>query len=520
MKFSISFLSFLFLSLFAEAQFPNQTAQSNSQTEVYFRGGGGIDSALHFRTSFVDTIAANRGFLKNIPGLIIRVHDTLFLRNTTATKWVNLSSGGSGASENFAIEDNTGITNRYNNFQNNGLKLDSLGYLFFNAGDRTFVGAASSILLTNGQSVLLSQNSTHSYSTVQAKQDSAALFGASLTDSGAFIVTPLNYIFKTGDGRFLNSDVSKFLSTDIDGNLVLESGGQRFGIEDVLGIQHRLNNMQHYDFIVDSIGYGQLSSQYSNRNGISNDYADVSVYTDTTGSQEPSSGLFTRRTTATGRTLSEMFALNDHIDIHSSSNYATGIDSTSYLIIDSSAIRLIASNKVVVSNDNNNSFQTFSNNSGTNRYIPLSVNGNYANSAGDISITGNTLFTAAFGSVLGVPATLTDYFQLTGRQTGLVTTESSVQSGISSNGTEQNLTVITSGTQPADGSLVITLRKNGSNTALTVTIPGGSVAGVYTDNTHTVSLVQGDLINYSVTDNSVLFAGAVIISVGTKFTGN
>jgi hypothetical protein len=69
--------------------------------------------------------------------------------------------------------------------------------------------------------------------------------------------------------------------------------------------------------------------------------------------------------------------------------------------------------------------------------------------------------------------------------------------------TYNNFCVITTGAQPGDGTAVYTFRDNGSNTALTFTISAGGVAGLYCDNTHTVSVAAGHLIGFSVTNNSL-----------------
>jgi hypothetical protein len=66
-------------------------------------------------------------------------------------------------------------------------------------------------------------------------------------------------------------------------------------------------------------------------------------------------------------------------------------------------------------------------------------------------------------------------------------------------GTAKNLTFWASSaspTQPATGALVCTLRKNATNTALTVTFAAGTTyTTVQTDTTHTVSIAVGDLLD-------------------------
>ncbi len=82
----ISFL--LFCATFCFAQFPISQSTGNSNTQVYSRGGQGADSGFIWRTNFADTGAANKGFLKNVPGIVIRTGSTLWLRNQATTSWV------------------------------------------------------------------------------------------------------------------------------------------------------------------------------------------------------------------------------------------------------------------------------------------------------------------------------------------------------------------------------------------------------------------------------------------------
>lgn len=72
-------------------------------------------------------------------------------------------------------------------------------------------------------------------------------------------------------------------------------------------------------------------------------------------------------------------------------------------------------------------------------------------------------------------------------------TEVNTQFPIPVAGTMRNL-LLSNGTSPTSN-VVITLRKNAADTALTTTIAGGDAAGQYGDMTHSVSVVAGDLVN-------------------------
>jgi hypothetical protein len=80
------------------------------------------------------------------------------------------------------------------------------------------------------------------------------------------------------------------------------------------------------------------------------------------------------------------------------------------------------------------------------------------------------------------------------------------------------LYVRTTGTQPSTGSAVITLRKNGADTALAVTIAASSAAGTYTNTATSISFADGDLTSLKLTNNSsstLNTIGSFIIMVTT-----
>lgn len=90
-------------------------------------------------------------------------------------------------------------------------------------------------------------------------------------------------------------------------------------------------------------------------------------------------------------------------------------------------------------------------------------------------------------------------------------------------GTLQNLTLRAAGTQPASGSLVLTLMVNGVDTALTVTVPAGTVgAATYTDSTHTVNISAGDLLMWKLVNNATGASGTLtgVNMQLKKFTGS
>lgn len=89
-KITISII--LFLSIFSTyGQLSTNTGNGNANTETFDMGARGTTLGLHFRLSFVDTLAANLyngGILKNISGFEILVGDLLYLRSQDKTIWL------------------------------------------------------------------------------------------------------------------------------------------------------------------------------------------------------------------------------------------------------------------------------------------------------------------------------------------------------------------------------------------------------------------------------------------------
>jgi hypothetical protein len=94
----ILFFLFLVSALISKAQFPNTITSGNSSTLQKANGAYGGMLGYVFAGSYGDTTAANLSFIKNVPGIVIRNADTIWLRNSTATEWLRvnvLSNSGS-----------------------------------------------------------------------------------------------------------------------------------------------------------------------------------------------------------------------------------------------------------------------------------------------------------------------------------------------------------------------------------------------------------------------------------------
>lgn len=75
--------------------------------------------------------------------------------------------------------------------------------------------------------------------------------------------------------------------------------------------------------------------------------------------------------------------------------------------------------------------------------------------------------------------------------------------------TFKNFYVNLIGPQPASGNLVITVRKNNVNQAVTITVPAGGAAAQYSDTSNSFSAAAGDLVTYEVVNNASAVSGNI-----------
>lgn len=69
--------------------------------------------------------------------------------------------------------------------------------------------------------------------------------------------------------------------------------------------------------------------------------------------------------------------------------------------------------------------------------------------------------------------------------------------------------LLMSSNQPASGSLVLTIRKNGADTALVITVAAGSVAGNYANTANTATFAAGDLMAIKFNNNAAANSGGL-----------
>ena len=112
---------------------------------------------------------------------------------------------------------------------------------------------------------------------------------------------------------------------------------------------------------------------------------------------------------------------------------------------------------------------------------------------GDTVVAGATRFGSLFGGSNNHAAVDTV------RRTPMIT-----------NGTLSRFYVMTNTAQPATGSLVIIVRKNSVDQALTITIAAGSAAGVFSDLVNSVSVAVGDQMGIKLINNASTVSAAVL----------
>lgn len=79
--------------------------------------------------------------------------------------------------------------------------------------------------------------------------------------------------------------------------------------------------------------------------------------------------------------------------------------------------------------------------------------------------------------------------------------------------TVRNFYILTNNAQPASGALVLTLRKNGSDQSVTITIAAGSAAGSFSDTSNSFQVAAGDLLTIKAV-NSATSTSAQLLAWG------
>lgn len=114
-----------------------------------------------------------------------------------------------------------------------------------------------------------------------------------------------------------------------------------------------------------------------------------------------------------------------------------------------------------------------------------------------------------------IAGSTTNYLCIAGGTVASNATEANRQNIVSTAGTVRNLYIATSTSQPSGGGLTFTLRKNGADTAITLTIAASAAAGTFSDTSNAFSVAAGDLLSLKAVNGSGSTSAAIIsASVG------
>jgi hypothetical protein len=122
----------------------------------------------------------------------------------------------------------------------------------------------------------------------------------------------------------------------------------------------------------------------------------------------------------------------------------------------------------------------------------------------DIVADAGTIFAGGSGNATGVTTSTGSTNFLSPHVTTASASEGARQIVSPIAGTLKRLYVRTITAHGTGGSLVFTLRKNGVDTGITITIAASGAASTYSDTTNTTSVAAGDLISLKVVNNATL----------------
>lgn len=109
-----------------------------------------------------------------------------------------------------------------------------------------------------------------------------------------------------------------------------------------------------------------------------------------------------------------------------------------------------------------------------------------------------------------IAGSTTNYLCIAGGTVASNATEANRQNIVSTGGTVKNLYVATSTAQPSGGSLALTLRKNGVDTSVVVTIAASAAAGTFSDTGNSFTVAAGDLLSLKAVNGSGSASAAII----------
>jgi hypothetical protein len=149
---------------------------------------------------------------------------------------------------------------------------------------------------------------------------------------------------------------------------------------------------------------------------------------------------------------------------------------------------------------------------GTGDAEEITIGSGLVLSGGTLSASGGSssgwqLWGPVLSASLTISASQTQYTSALHSSTNL--TENVVKVAVPRALTISQLMVRLANAQPSSGSLVFTVRKNGVDTAVTLTIAAGSLAGVYSDTVNSVAFSAGDEFTIMIVNNATTSSAAM-----------
>jgi hypothetical protein len=187
----------------------------------------------------------------------------------------------------------------------------------------------------------------------------------------------------------------------------------------------------------------------------------------------------------------------------------SGTDATTADIADSTDKRYVTDAQLTVignTSGTNTGDQTLSGLGGVPTTRNITINGTTQDLSADTTYSAILLSGQPNGANTGVSGALR-YF---GFSNNVVSTSEPLRRIFLPNACTLKNFYIRTNSQPATGSHVLTILKNGVATSIVVTIPAGSAAGVFSDTTNSVSFLAGDEISIQAVNNATANSGVII----------
>lgn len=132
--------------------------------------------------------------------------------------------------------------------------------------------------------------------------------------------------------------------------------------------------------------------------------------------------------------------------------------------------------------------------------------------ADSINVTKTKVITSYTTSINGTIAAASTQYSSIG-SSNFANLEATKGMVITDAGIIRNFYITTRLSQPATGTLTLTIRKNGSDTPLQIVVPAGASAGVFSDITHSASASPGDVFTFSATNSSATDVSCAVVAV-------